>query len=146
VYAHFHDRQQLVEELVARAVGRAMAAVESAEPERGPARDALQRVLSTSWEHLADNEEIGRASAADLKPDAMRRAHEAARAVIHKLVERGRRDGAFRTDVTTNWLVTTCLALVHAAAEEVRSGELDPNAAFDMLSLTVADLFARRDA
>jgi hypothetical protein len=76
----------------------------------------------------------------------MRRAHEVARTVIKKLVERGRREGAFRSDVAVDWLVTSCLALIHAAAEEVRSGELRSKAALDALSVSVADLFARRDA
>jgi hypothetical protein len=62
--------------------------------------------------------------------------------VIGKLIERGRREGAFRTDVPAGWLVTSCLALIHAAAEEVRTGELDSNAALDVLSVTITDLFA----
>jgi TetR/AcrR family transcriptional regulator, mexCD-oprJ operon repressor len=72
----------------------------------------------------------------------MRRAHHDARAVIGRLIERGRREGAFRTDVPAGWLVTTCLALIHVAAEEVRTGELDSNAALDVLSVTITDLFA----
>jgi hypothetical protein len=40
--------------------------------------------------------------------------------------------------------VTGCLALVHAAAEEVREGELDPDAALDALSVTVTNLFEGR--
>jgi AcrR family transcriptional regulator len=144
VYAHFPDRQRILEALVERAVRRTMTAIESAEPERGPAGDALQRLLAASWEELARNEDIARASAAELSAEAMRRAHQTARAVIRKLVERGRRDGTFRTDLTTDWLVTSTLALIHAAAEEARGGGLDSNAALDALSHTIADLFAGR--
>lgn len=146
VYAHFSDRRHLIEALVERAVRGVAAAIESAEPKRGPAIDALQRVVATSWEHLARNEEIGRAATAELSADAMRRTHEAARDVIHKLVLRGRREGGFRTDVAPNWLVTSCLALIHAAAEEVRAGELDADAALAALSVTVVDLFVGRGA
>jgi AcrR family transcriptional regulator len=144
VYAHFPDRQRLLEALVERAVRHTTTAIESAEPERGAADDALQRLLAASWEELARNEEIGRAAAAELSAHAMRRAHKAARAVIRQLIERGRREGTFRTDVTTDWLVTSCLALIHAAAEEVRAGELDSDAALGALSHTIADLFAGR--
>lgn len=51
------------------------------------------------------------------------------------MVERGRREGAFPTDVATEWLITSFLALIHAAADEVRiacpttiapTHELDP--------------------
>jgi hypothetical protein len=59
--------------------------------------------------------------------------------VIGSLIERGRREGAFRTDVQSSWLVTSCLALVHAAAED--AGELDTQAALDVLTVTVTDLF-----
>jgi AcrR family transcriptional regulator len=142
VYAHFHDLERLLEALVERTVQRTMAAIESAEPERGPAVDALQRLLVRSWEELSRHEVIARASAGELSADAMRRAHQSARAAIEKLVERGRREGAFRTDLAASWLVTCCLALIHAAAEEVRAGELDSNAAVEVLSLTIVDLLA----
>jgi AcrR family transcriptional regulator len=142
VYAHFPDRQRLLEALVERAVRHTMTAIESAEPERGPAGDALQRLLAASWEELARNEETARAAASELSADAMRRAHHAARAVIRELVERGRREGTFRSDVGADWLVTSSLALIHAAAEEVRAGELDSDGVLQALSLTVADLLA----
>ncbi len=144
VYAHFPDRQRLLEALVGRAVRRAMAAIESAEPDRGPAAAALERLLAASWEELSRHEDIARASAATLSPDAMRRAHDAARAMIGRLVERGRREGAFRRDVPADWLVTSSLALIHAAAETVRAGELDSQRAREVLSITVVDLFAGR--
>lgn len=144
VYAHFPDRERLLEALVERAVRGATAAIESAEPDRGPAAEALQRLLAASWEELDRNEDIASASVAALSADAMRRAHDAVRAVIRRLVERGRREGSFRRDVPADWLVTSCLALIHAAAETVRAGELDSDGALEVLSLSVADLFAGR--
>ena len=144
VYAHFPDRERLLEALVERAVRNAMAAIESAEPDRGPAAEALQRLLAASWQELGRHDDIARAAAAALSADAMRRAHDAARAVIRTLVKRGRREGSFRHDVPAEWLVTSFLALIHAAAETVRAGELDPDGALDVLSVTVADLFAGR--
>jgi hypothetical protein len=121
-----------------------MAAVESAEPERGPAVDALQRLIAASWEQIGHNEDIARASAAELSADAMRRAHEAARTVIRKLIQRGQREGVFRSDVAADWLVTSSLALIHAAAEAVRSRELEPDGALDVLCVTITDLFTAR--
>jgi TetR/AcrR family transcriptional repressor of mexCD-oprJ operon len=144
VYAHFPDRQRLLEALVERAVRSTMAAIESAEPDRGPALAALQRVLTASWEQLSRHEEISRAAAAELSPDAMRRSHQAARAVLGRLIDRGRREREFRTDITTALLVTSCLALIHATAEATRAGELDSDAAIDALSVLVTDLFVGR--
>ena len=141
VYAHFPDLERLLEALVERTVRRTMAAIESAEPDRGHAVDALQRLLAASWEELGRHEDIARASAAELSAHAMRRAHHTARTVIRRLIERGQREGVFRTDVPVGWLVTTCLALIHAAAEEARTGELSSKAALDVLLVTVLDLF-----
>jgi TetR/AcrR family transcriptional regulator, mexCD-oprJ operon repressor len=144
VYAHFPDRQRLLEALVERAVRRAMSAIESAEPDRGPALPALQRLVKASWEQLGHHEDISHASAGELSGGAMHRAHHAARAVIRTLVERGRREGAFRTDVPSAWLVTSCLALIHATVEGTRTGELDTDNAGDALSILVTDLFGAR--
>jgi AcrR family transcriptional regulator len=140
VYAHFPDRRRVLEALVERTVRQAMATLEAAEPERGPALAALQRLLATGWEEIGRHEAIGVASAGQLSADAMRRTHESARTVIRKLVERGRREGAFRSDVPTGWLITSCLALIHAAAEEVRACELDAQTALDVLTATVSEL------
>jgi AcrR family transcriptional regulator len=140
VYAHFPNRQRVLEALVERTVRRAMAALEAAEPERGPALAALQRLLGTGWVQIGRHEAIGAAAAGQLSAAAMRRAHESARAVIRRLLERGRQEAAFRTDVPTSWLVTSSLALIHAAAEEVRAGELEEQAALEILTATVTEL------
>ena len=141
VYAHFPDRRRVLEALVERTVRQAMATLEAAEPERGPALAALQRLLATGWEEIGRHEAIGVAAAGQLNAEAMRRSHESARAVIRRLVERGRREGAFRSDLPTGWLITSSLALIHAAAEEVRVGELDAQSALDVLTATVTGLF-----
>jgi AcrR family transcriptional regulator len=143
VYSHFGDRARLLEALVERAVRRAMAGIDSAEPERGPAVDALRRLIAASWEDVGHNEGIAEAAAAELSAHAMRRSHETARAVLLKVIERGRREGTFRTDGPPGWQVTTCLALIHATAEEVRAGELESDAALDLLSATITDLLVR---
>src|SRR5215216_5662436 len=50
VYGHFPDRKALLEAVVARSVGRWIAATERLEPGRGPADEALVRVLEVGWE------------------------------------------------------------------------------------------------
>lgn len=146
VYAHFPDRAALLGALVERTVRQAMSAIKAAEPDRGAADDALQRLISSSWQQVAGHDEIARAAARELSAEAMREAHESARGVIRRLIERGRRDGSFRSDVPVGWLVTASLALTHAAAEAVRMGELDAEAAPQALSLAVADLLTPPEA
>lgn len=119
-----------------------MSAVRSARPDEGPAAAALERVVTESWEHVAGDQEIARAAAAELSADAMRRAHGSARNLIADLIERGRAEGAFRDDLPTSWLITSLLALIHAAAEEVRSGTLSRKQAGAILLTSIPALFA----
>jgi AcrR family transcriptional regulator len=140
VYAHFQDRPAVLQALVERTVRHTMDAINSAEPERGPPTEALQRLLTAAWQQLANHDEIGHAAAGELSAEAMRAAHHSARRAIRELVERGRERGSFRDDVPVGWLVTAILALIHATAEEVRTGELDPDDALHTLSITIADL------
>ena len=144
VYSHFADRHRLIEALAERAVQRATVVLESAEPERGHAVDALQRVIAAGWEEIGRHQAIATAAIAELSGHAMHRSHEPARRVIGRLVERGRAEGAFRADVPVGWLVTSCLALMHSAAEGVRGGELNATAALYVLSVTITDLFVGR--
>jgi len=144
IYSHFGDRQRLLEAVVERTVQRVMAAIVPAEPDGGPPIEALQRLVAASWQELARNSEIRRASAAELSADAMRRVHGSAHSVVHALIERGRSDGSFRTDVPTGWLVTSLLALIHAAADDVRDGRLDSDTALEALTATLTDLFRGR--
>jgi AcrR family transcriptional regulator len=144
VYAHFADRHSLLKALVRRTVEEAMRAIRSAEPGRGAAPEALQRLIAASWREIAGHEEIARAAAAELSAHEMRTAHESARDAILELIDRGRREGAFRSDVPAGWLVTASIALIHATAEEVGAGQIDADAAMQLLSRTIADLFADR--
>jgi AcrR family transcriptional regulator len=146
VYAHFPDRRVLVQALVERTVKRAVSAIEAAEPNRGPAADALQRLIPSSWQQIAGHDEIAHAAARELSADAMRHSHASARDVIRKLIQRGRKEGSFRTDVPVAWLVTASLALMHSAAEGVRTGELSAEVAPNALSLTIGDLLRRRES
>lgn len=139
-YAHFQDRRQLLEALLERALRDTASALTSAEPEAGPAPDALRRLVAASWEQLDRNDAIARA-AAELSPDAVRRAHETARAVYRALLERGRREGAFRTDLPADWLMTALQGLVHAAADAVRTGELQSKNVLDALSTSALELW-----
>ena len=145
VYSHFSDRRQLLEAVVERAVRRATAALEEAEPGRGPAAAALDRVLTTSWHHLASATAIAEAAGAELDPAAMRRTHAEARLAIGRLVDRGRREGAFRRDVPAEWLITSLLALLHAARAEASAGEIGERAARKALRSTIPDLFGIRE-
>ena len=141
VYAHFATGEALLEAVVQRAVAHASAAAAEAEPQAGPALDALARLVTVGWRELERHAGMAEAAAARLSPDAMARSHRAARLPIAELVARGSSDGSFRTDVPESWLVTCCLSLFHSCGDEVRAGRLDPAFAERVLTTTITDLF-----
>jgi TetR/AcrR family transcriptional repressor of mexCD-oprJ operon len=141
VYSHFATKEELLEAVAARAVRGAAAAVESAEPDRGPPLDALERMISVSWRQLERGEAIRRAVADELGSAAMWRAHQSAIAPLHRLIERGREQGAFRSDLPEQWLIVSFIALLHAAADEVREGRIEAQAAASAVTTTIRELF-----
>jgi TetR/AcrR family transcriptional repressor of mexCD-oprJ operon len=141
VYAHFRTLEDLLEAVVERAVRRAAAALDAAEPDSGPPIEALERLVNVSWRELERHKATGRSAAEQLTPEAQRRTHEAARRPIRRLIERGRREGVFRSDVSADWLATSCIALMHAAVDEVRAGRMGAAAARKALAASIRDLF-----
>jgi len=144
VYAHFPTSEALLEAVVRRSVGRSTAAMDAARPEDGPPPEALARVLAAGWQELDRYGAVAAAAATQLSPDALTRTHESAHERVRELVERGRADGSFRTDLPASWLVASCFALIHACAGEVRAGRIDPDRGLDVLTTTVRGLVAHR--
>ena len=66
VYAHFRNREELLEEMLGSAVADTVAAIDAGDPTAGPADEALRRVLETSWRQVAAR--AGRVSAASRLP------------------------------------------------------------------------------
>jgi AcrR family transcriptional regulator len=144
VYAHFPTLEALLEAVVERAVGRFGDALNGVEPESGPPAEALKRVITVAWRELDRNSAIADAASRQLSSAALTRAHQAPRDRIRALIQRGRDDGSFRTDLPAEWLLTTFFALLHACGEEVRAGRLGPADALAALIATLVDLFARK--
>jgi AcrR family transcriptional regulator len=144
LYAHFKTLTDVLEAAVARAVEGSLAAVDAAQPGAGPAGEALDRMLAASWGHLAGLEALARAAGEHLPADHVRRTHAPLMARTLELVQRGQRDGAFRTDLPADWLVTMMYALVHAADEHARTRRVRRAEALAMLTTSVHDLLAPR--
>jgi AcrR family transcriptional regulator len=144
VYAHFPTSEALLEAAVERAVGQTMAALQDANPDQGPPVEALNRLLAAAWRHLARYSAMAQAVAEQLTPEAVARTHHAAHHTLGALIERGRADGSFRSDLPVSWLVTTCIAVIHACAGEVRAGRIEDRDAVRILTATIDDLFTGR--
>jgi TetR/AcrR family transcriptional regulator, mexCD-oprJ operon repressor len=144
LYAHYETLADVIEKVVQRAVDGSLSAVDAAEPEVGPADDALGRMLKASWKQLARQDALARAAAEFLPAQHMHRSHAPLMARMARLVERGQADGVFRTDVPSSWLVTAYFSLVHAADEFARAQRMKRDDALALLERSVRDLFAGR--
>jgi TetR/AcrR family transcriptional repressor of mexCD-oprJ operon len=118
-----------------------MAALHSVHPDEGPPVEALDRMLAAAWQHLARYQAMAAAVAELLTPEAVTRTHQGAHHAIGALLERGQADGSFRTDLPTGWLITACIALIHACSDQVRAGQIAERDAARILTTSVRDLF-----
>jgi len=144
VYSHFPNLDALFEAVVERAVKRTIALFDEAEPERGSPLEALERLTALGWQEFDRHRARVHSALQQLSPAALTRAHQVAATRLHDLVERGRGDGTFRTDLPADWLVTSWLALIHAAAEDVHAGRTAAGDAHALLNATIRDLFLAR--
>lgn len=126
LYGHFKTRPELIEAALVESLDRAENVL-SEVPLDGDAREAFSRVIASSWRLLDQSRALLATAQKELPPARIRELHEKAEARVRSLVERGRRDGVFRTDLPVSWLLATTHVVMNGAAEEVRAGRLDPD-------------------
>jgi TetR/AcrR family transcriptional regulator, mexCD-oprJ operon repressor len=144
VYAHFPSRERLLEALVEQNIRAAAVELDQAGLDAAPPADALDRLVAQGWRALDRHRAVARAAAEQLRGHVLHDVHEPALGVVRRLVERGREEGGFRTDLPAAWLVASMYGLFHTAAEEVRAGRLEAAAVPDMLRTTLRALFLSR--
>ena len=124
-----------------------MAEHRAADYQRAIAERNVGAILDAAEELLEERAAASISAVAEqLTPQAVTRTHQAVHRTVGALLERGQADGSFRTDLPAAWLVTACIALIHACAQEVRAGRIRERDAARILTATVRDLFtgARR--
>lgn len=141
VYAHFASREQLLDATVARAMDHAVAGMDAAHLDDGPADDALRRLLEVSWTTVAQHGALLDAALAELSPETFHARHAPVLQRLARLVDRGQADGTFDRDLPAKWLLATFLGLVHTAGQERSAGRLDSELAAGTLTSTVLKLF-----
>jgi AcrR family transcriptional regulator len=123
VYVHFPTREALIAAVTERAIAEAEAVIAAAEPERGAPADALRRAIGAAWRTLGRYHPLVEINTR--RPHAEVHAqHGSVLAMLKPLIDRGRRDGTFRSDVPADWHLAMILALVHAASAELQVGRL----------------------
>lgn len=124
LYGHFDSRATLVAAVVDRALAEFDAALEEVDLSGDPV-DALVRLIGTTWQATHRYGALVVAAEKTLATQQMAAAHAAPRARAERLLERGRAEGRFRSDLPTSWLVTILHTVTHAASTAVHDGELD---------------------
>ena len=76
-------------------MNRWVAATERVEPQRGPALEALGRLVDVGWQEISRSSHIARAASRELDAETVRQAHESGVDLLRRLVKRGRHDGSF---------------------------------------------------
>jgi AcrR family transcriptional regulator len=137
LYAHFPTREKLLEAAVEHAVAEASDAIAAADVERGPADEALGRLVRLAWPILDRHRGLHVAAAA-LHPRVLRERHAAVLDQFERLIARGQAEGTIRTDLPSDWLITVCYSLMHGAAEAVSQGRIDRAAAADALDKSIS--------
>jgi AcrR family transcriptional regulator len=136
IYVHFPTRETLIEAVTERAISEVSAAIAAAEPDRGEAVDALRRVVATTWEKLGRYHPLV-AINIRLPQAELRHRHASVLQVLAPLIERGQKEGAFRSDVPVGWHLSMLLALMHAASAEVQAGRLSVTEAESAVTATI---------
>jgi AcrR family transcriptional regulator len=124
IYVHFPTRTELLDAVMAHAVGQVAEATRSAEPHRGEPVEALERVLLATWRELARFHALLALNTARLSAEELHRRHLPVLDQLEPLIERGQRQGVFRSDLPVAWHLAVTRAIVHTASREVQAGRI----------------------
>lgn len=141
LYGHFKNRADLVEAALAEAL-RAGDERLSAVDLSGDPREALSRLLASSWTLVAESNALLDAAQPILPTERLRELHAAPAERIEALIRRGQDQGVFRADLPNVWLVNAVFYLVHGAADENRAGRLAGAEAAGVITATVQSMLA----
>jgi AcrR family transcriptional regulator len=140
VYAHFASREALLGAVAERALSQTLAAIDAAEPERGDAREALDRLVQAWWASVARHARVLGALAPAMPSHAeVHDFHGPVLGRVEALAARGDFAGP------PGWLAAGFLALMHAAAEEVAAGRLSEPDAGEALRRSIPRFFGSVD-
>jgi AcrR family transcriptional regulator len=142
VYAHYESREALLADVAERALAQTVAAIDAAEPRRGPPIEALERLVDAWWGTVARHARVLEALAAAYpSPEAVHDLHAPILERLGRLIRRGQRARDFDHRVSADWLAVAFLGLMHTAADEVAAGRLDEAEAGRVLGRTIPRAF-----
>lgn len=143
VYAHFPSREHLMTAVVDRITDEAVAAMDAAEPNSGPAADALIRVLQAGAETAGRYPGLtAQISSLPVSPELDQERHAPVADRISRVIERGQQSGEFDNSLPSDWLASTVIKIGHGAGEEVDAGRMSRAQAADALRTVLLRVLA----
>jgi AcrR family transcriptional regulator len=142
LYGHFRTRPELVEAALADALKDGEQTLGSVDL-GGDAREAMTRLLASSWTLVAESAALLTAAQDVLSPGRIRDLHGDAAGRVENLVRHGQQQGVFRTDLPMAWLVSSVQYILHGAAEEIRAGRMRSADATPIVTATVLSILSR---
>lgn len=127
VYAHFPSREHLMTAVVHRITDEAVAAMDAAEPDTGPAADALIRVLQAGAQTAGRYPTlVQQISSLPVSPQLDQERHAPVADRISRVIQRGQESGEFDSNLPSDWLASVIIKIGHGAGEEVDAGRMSP--------------------
>ncbi|AMO63461.1 TetR family transcriptional regulator [Mycolicibacterium phlei] len=123
LHRHFSGKSALLTALEELAISEMRRALEHAELDRGPAAEALHRLI-TACEPVSPYLALLYTQTQDLDTDQSLAAWAEIDAAISALFERGQRSGEFRPDLSSAWLTEALYNLVAGAAWAIQNGRV----------------------
>jgi AcrR family transcriptional regulator len=135
IYVHFPTREALLDAVMEHAVAEVAQATSDAEPQRGEPTEALERVLRATWQQLGQFHALLAINTSRLSAKELHRRHLPVTTLFAPLIERGQKQGVFRSELPVSWHLAVIRAIVHTASSELQSGRI-PQAEVEPAMLT----------
>lgn len=140
LYGHFPSRSELIDAVFAHTVAEADAALDGVDLSGDP-REALTRLVAATWRVVNACRSLLVAAQRTLPAARIRAHHDAPMRRLLSLIDRGRAEGVFRTDLPAPWLVATYYSVLHGAADEINAGRLSEEDAARVITRTLLAAF-----
>ncbi|GAA1144387.1 hypothetical protein GCM10009630_48660 [Kribbella jejuensis] len=136
LYGHFPSRAELVDAVFVQAIATGEETLGQVDL-TGEPRAALARLIESSWQLVDQFRSLLIAAEEALPPGRVRELHADPMARVERLLERGRSEGAFRTDLPTSWLVSIMHNVMHGAASDILAGRISSADAAPYITATL---------
>lgn len=142
VYAHFPSREHLLAAVLDHLTDEAVAAMDAADLDTGPAADALLRLIDAA--HRTSGRYpvlLRKLNSLPASPHSDHERHEPVADRLKRIIKRGQETGEFDSTLSPDWLVAVTVKLGHAAGEEADAGRMSDTEATEALRTSLLRVF-----